>query len=319
MAGPVVEAAKARGSLNCGVGGDTAGFSRSTADGNWTGFAVDLCRAIAVAALDSPTKVKFVALPADRRFAALQAGEVDVLLSGTTLTMARDTQLGLDFPVVYLYDGQGFMVPRKLGKRSVKELAGASVCVTKGTTSERQLNDYSNLNKMAFKPVVFEKVEDLRAAFFGGRCDALTADATNLYATRAAYAANPGDYIILPQTISKEPLATVVRGNDPQFGKIVRWVIYGMLQAEEDGITSKNVDQALASDNPDARRLMGATSGLGKGMGIDDRWLYNIVKQVGNYGEVYDRNLGAGSQLKIPRGPNALWSQGGMQYSPPVR
>jgi general L-amino acid transport system substrate-binding protein len=316
-AGPSVDAIKARGQLICGVGENAVGFAQPQADGKYMGFAVDICRAVSVAILGDATKVKFVPLQADKRFPALKAGEVDLLVSGSTFTMTREVEHGFEFPAVYLYDGQGIMLPSKLGKRSAKELNGISICVASGTTTERNLANYFRENKRTYKPMPMAKVEDLRAAFFAGKCDALSADATALYAMRAAYAPNPREYLIVPELLSKEPLSLIVRSGDPQFSSIVRWAFYAMVQAEEDGITSKNVDDMLKSEDRDVQRLLGVKPGQGKPLGLDDAWVYKIVKQVGNYGESFERNLGAGSVLKIPRNLNALWTKGGMQYSPP--
>jgi general L-amino acid transport system substrate-binding protein len=266
--------------------------------------------------------VKYQALTAQQRCTALQSGEVDVLSNNTTLTLTRDTALGLDFTAVTYYDGQGFMVNKKLGVKSAKELNGATVCVAPGTTTELNLADYFRATKMSFKPVVIEKVDDIRSAFFTGRCDVYTTDASGLYATRAANVPAPAkaeDFIILPEIISKEPLAPAVRHGDNQFADIVRWTQYAMVEAEEYGITSKNVDDMLKSENPTIKRILGVTPGMGKALGVDEKWVYNIVKQVGNYGESFDRNVGAGSPLKIERGLNKLWTQGGLQYAPPIR
>ena len=244
-----------------------------------------------------------------------------MLARNTTWTLTRDTALGFDFTGVNYYDGQGFMVNKKLGVKSAKELNGATVCVQPGTTTELNLADYFRANKMTFKPVVIEKVEEVRAAFFAGRCDVYTTDASGLYSTRAPTrrAASPDDYIILPEIISKEPLAPAVRHGDNQFADIVRWSLYAMIEAEEYGITSKNVDEMLKSDNPTIKRILGVTPGMGKALGVDEKWVYNIVKQVGNYGESFERNVGMGSPLKIDRGLNKLWTQGGLQYAPPIR
>jgi len=316
-AGQILDAVKARGHLVCGVSADVVGFTRADSQGVWRGLAVDICRAGAAALFGDATKVRFVPLDAPKRFPALAAGEVDMLASNSTMTLSRD--VNADFAGIYYFDGQGFMVPRKLGKRSARDLSGTSVCVQPGTTTELNVADYFRNNKMTFKPIVIEKVDELRAAFFAGRCDVLTADLSNLYATRAAYAPNPSDYSILPQAITKEPLALVVRHGDNQFADVVRWSLYAMIEAEEYGITSRNVDQALASDNPTIKRILGVTPGMGKALGIDEKWAYNIVKQVGNYGESYDRNLGPSTVLKIPRGLNGPWRQGGMLYAPPIR
>jgi general L-amino acid transport system substrate-binding protein len=316
-AGQVLDAVKARGHLVCGVSPGIVGFMHADNQGVWRGLAVDMCRAAATALFGDASKVKFVPLDAPKRFPALAAGEVDVLASNSTMTLSRDASA--DFAAIYYYDGQGFMLPRKLGKRSTRDLNGTSICVQPGTTTKLNVADYFRNNKMTFKPIVIEKVDKLRAAFFAGRCDVLTADMSNLYATRAAYAPNPNDYAILPQAITKEPLGLAVRHGDNQFVDIVRWSLYAMIEAEEYGITSRNVDQALATDNPTIKRILGATPGMGKALGVDEKWAYNIVKQVGNYGESYDRNLGPSTVLKIPRGLNGPWRQGGMLYAPPIR
>ena len=322
MAGKDLDAIKGRGQLVCGVPVGTAGFASQDSQGKWTGLDVDVCRAVSAAIFGDSEKVKYVPLSAQQRFTALQSGEVDMLSNNTTWTLQRDTALGFDFTGVTYYDGQGFMVNKKLGVKSAKELNGATVCVAPGSTTELNLADYFRANKMNFKPVVIEKVEEIRAAFFSGRCDVYTTDASGLYSTRAANVpppAKPEDFIILPEIISKEPLGPVVRHGDNQFGDIVRWAQYAMIEAEEYGISSKTVDDMLKSDNPTIKRILGTTPGMGKALGVDEKWVYNIVKQVGNYGEVFDKNVGAGSPLKIDRGLNKLWSQGGIQYAPPIR
>jgi general L-amino acid transport system substrate-binding protein len=318
-AGKDLDAIKARGQLICGVSTGVAGFASADSQGKWTGIDVDVCRAVAATIFGDSEKVKYVPTTAQQRFTALQSGEVDMLARTTTYTLTRDTALGFDFTGVNYYDGQGFMVNKKLGVKSAKELNGATVCVQPGTTTELNLADYFRANKMTFKPVVIEKVEEVRAAFFAGRCDVFTTDASGLYATRAANAPNPDDYVILPEIISKEPLGPVVRHGDNQFADIVRWALYAMVEAEEYGITSKNVDEMLKSDNPTIKRILGVTPGMGKALGVDEKWVYNIVKQVGNYGESFDRNVGMGSPLKIARGQNELWTKGGLQYAPPIR
>jgi general L-amino acid transport system substrate-binding protein len=318
-AGKELDAIKARGQLICGVSTGVAGFAAADSQGKWTGIDVDVCRAVAAAIFGDADKVKYVPTTAQQRFTALQSGEVDLLVRTTTYTLTRDTALGFDFTGVNYYDGQGFMVNKKLGVKSAKELNGATVCVQPGTTTELNLADYFRANKMTFKPVVIEKIEEVRAAFFAGRCDVFTTDASGLYATRAANAPNPDDYIILPEIISKEPLGPVVRHGDNQFADIVRWALFAMIEAEEYGITSKNIDEMMKSDNPTIKRILGVTPGMGKALGVDDKWVYNIIKQVGNYGESFDRNVGMGSPLKIARGQNALWTQGGLQYAPPIR
>ena len=322
MAGKDLDAIKARGALICGVGQGTAGFMLADSQGKWVGLDVDVCRAVSAAIFGDAEKVKYVPLSSQQRFTALQSGEVDMLSNNTTITLTRDTALGLDFTAVTYYDGQAFLVNKKLGVKSAKEMNGATVCVAPGTTTELNLADYFRANKMTFKPVVIEKVEEVRAAFFSGRCDVYTNDASSLYATRAANVpppAKPDDFIVLPEIISKEPLAPAVRHGDNQFADIVRWTQYAMVEAEEYGITSKNIDEMLKSENPAIKRILGVTPGMGKALGVDEKWVYNIVKQVGNYGESFDRNVGMGSPLKIARGQNALWTQGGLQYSPPIR
>jgi general L-amino acid transport system substrate-binding protein len=322
MAGKDLDAIKSRGSVLCGVGTGTAGFMLADSTGKWVGLDVDVCRAIAAAIFGDASKVKYVPLTSQQRFTALQSGEVDLLSNNTTITLTRDTALGLDFTAVTYYDGQGFMVPKKLGVKSAKELNGATVCVAPGTTTELNLADYFRANKMTFKPVVIEKVDEIRAAFFSGRCDVYTTDASALAATRAANVPAPltiEDFVILPEIISKEPLGPVVRHGDSQFADIVRWALFAMVEAEEYGITSKNVDEMLKSDNPTIKRILGTTPGMGKALGVADNWVYQIIKQVGNYGESFDRNVGPGSPLKIERGQNALWTKGGLQYAPPIR
>jgi general L-amino acid transport system substrate-binding protein len=318
-AGKDLDAVKARGQLICGVNTGIAGFALADSQGKWVGLDVDVCRAVAAAIFGDAEKVKYVPTTAQQRFTALQSGEVDILSRTTTITLTRDTALGFDFTGINYYDGQGFMVNKKLGVKSAKELNGATVCVQPGTTTELNLADYFRANKMTFKPVVIEKVEEVRGAFFSGRCDGFTTDASGLYSTRAANAPNPDDYVILPEIISKEPLGPAVRHGDNQFADIVRWAFNAMLEAEEYGITSKNVDEMLKSENPSIKRILGVTPGMGKALGVDEAWVVNIVKQVGNYGESFDRNVGMGSTLKIERGLNKLWTQGGLQYSPPIR
>src|SRR5437660_12137991 len=319
MAGKDLDTIKARGALICGVGQGTAGFFLADSQGKWIGLDVDVCRAVAAAIFGDSEKVKYVPLSSQQRFTALQSGEVDILSNNTTITLTRDTALRLDFTAITYYDGQGFMVNKKLGVKGAKELNGATVCVAPGTTTELNLADYFRANKMNFKPVVIEKVDEIRAAFFSGRCDVYTTDRSGLYATRVANAPNPDDYVILPEIISKEPLGPVVRHGDNQFGDIVRWAQYAMIEAEEYGISSKTVDDMLKSDNPTIKRILGVTPGMGKALGVDEKWVYNIIKQVGNYGEIFDKNVGMGSPLKIERGLNKLWSQGGLQYAPPIR
>jgi general L-amino acid transport system substrate-binding protein len=300
----------------------TAGFAMANSQGKWQGLDVDVCRAVAASIFGDSEKVKYVPLSSQQRFTALQSGEVDMLSNNTTWSLTRDTALGLDFGAVTYYDGQGFLVNKKLGVKNAKELNGATVCVAPGTTTELNLADYFRANKMTFKPVVIEKVDEVRAAFFSGRCDVYTNDSSSLYATRASNVPPPAtadDFIVLPEIISKEPLAPAFRHGDNQFGDIVRWSQFAMLEAEEYGIDSKTVDDMLKSDNPTIKRILGVTPGMGKALGVDEKWVYNIVKQVGNYGESFERNVGSGSPLKIERGLNKLWKNGGLQYSPPIR
>ena len=322
LAGRDLDAIRARGSLICGVGLGTAGFMLADSQGKWKGLSVDVCRAVAAAVFGDAEKVKYSPLTSQQRFTAVQSGEVDMVMGNATYTLTRDTALGLDFAGVYYYDGQSFLVPKKLGVKSAKELGGATVCVAPGTTTELNLADYFRANKMSFKPVVIEKVDEIRSAFFAGRCDVYTTDASSLAATRAANVPPPrtfDDFVILPEIISKEPLGPVVRHGDNQFADIVRWALFAMVEAEEYGITSKNVDEMLKSDNPAIKRILGVTPGMGKALGVDEKWVYNIVKQVGNYGESFDRNVGKDSLLKIDRGLNNLWTKGGLQYAPPIR
>ena len=320
LAGKDLDTVRARGVMICGVAaGGLAGFMVADSQGKWTGLDIDVCRAVAAALFGDSEKVKYVPLSGGQRFTALQSGEIDMLSNNSTWTMTRDTALGLDFTGVTYYDGQGFMVTRKLGVKSAKELNGATICVPSGSTTELNVADYFRAMKMTFKPVIIEDTDQIRGAFFSGRCDVYTGDRARLYATRAANSTNPDDYVILPEIISKEPLGPVVRHGDNQFADIVRWAQYAMIEAEEYGITSKNVDEMLKSDNPSIKRILGVTPGMGKALGVDEAWVYTIVKQVGNYGEAFERNLGMGSPLKIDRGINRLWTQGGLQYAPPIR
>jgi general L-amino acid transport system substrate-binding protein len=319
QAGPTLDKVKSNGVVTCGVSTGLAGFSIADSQGKYTGLDVDFCRQLAAAALGDANKVKFVPLSAQQRFTALQSGEVDVLSRNTTWTLQRDTQLGLNFAPVTFYDGQGFMVFKKLGVKSAKELNGATVCVQPGTTTELNLADYFRANKMAFKPVVIEKLEEVENAYFSGRCDVYTTDRSGLAATRISKAPNPDDQVILPEVISKEPLAPAVRHGDDEWFDIVKWTQYAAIEAEEKGITAKNVDDMLKSDDPDIKRFLGVTPGMGKSLGLDEKWAYNLVKQVGNYGEVFDHNVGKDAPMKLERGLNDLWTKGGLMYAMPVR
>jgi general L-amino acid transport system substrate-binding protein len=319
LAGPTVDKIKKADALTCGVSTGVNGFSAADSQGKYTGLDVDVCRAIAAALLGSADKVKYAPLTAQQRFTALQSGEVDLLSRNTTWTQQRDTALGLNFAPTTYYDGQGFMVPAKLGVKSAKELNGATVCVQPGTTTELNLADYFRANKMEFKPVVIEDLKEVEAAFFAGRCDVYTTDASGLASARAVRASNATDFVILPEIISKEPLAPAVRHGDDEFFDIVKWTVHALIEAEESGVTSANADQMLKSDNPNVKRLLGATPGMGKNLGLDEQWAYRIVKQVGNYGEIFERNVGVNTPLKLQRGINALWTKGGLMYSPPFR
>jgi general L-amino acid transport system substrate-binding protein len=309
---------KSRGMLNCGGNGTLAGFGLPDAQGNWSGLDVDFCRAIAAAVLGDAKKVKFVPLSAKDRFTALQSGEVDVLARNTTWTSSRDTSLGLNFTGVNYYDGQGFMVRKTLKVNSALELSDASVCVQQGTTTELNLADYFRANNMKLKSVTFATANEAVKAYDSGRCDAFTTDASGLYSERLRLA-GPDDHIVLPEIISKEPLGPSVRHGDDQWFDIVKWVHYAQINAEELGISTKTLDESMKSTNPDIKRLLGSEGNYGEQLGLGKDWAVNIIKQVGNYGESYDRNVGDGSPLKIARGLNRLWSKGGIQYAPPVR
>jgi len=313
-----LKAVKDRGILNCGANGTLAGFGLPDARGNWTGLDVDVCRAIAAAILNDASKVKFVPLTAKDRFTALQSGEVDVLVRNTTWTSSRDSSLGLNFTGVDYYDGQGFMVRKSLKVNSALELNGASVCVQQGTTTELNLADYFRAHKMQLKSVTFATANEAVKAYDAGRCDSYTTDASGLYAERLRLA-NPSDHIILPEIISKEPLGPVVRHGDDQWFDVVKWVLFAMINAEELGITSKNVDEMTKSTNPNIKRFVGTEGNYGEQLGLTKDWAVRIVKLVGNYGEVFERNVGSGSPLKIDRGLNKLWDKGGIQYAPPIR
>jgi general L-amino acid transport system substrate-binding protein len=309
---------KARGVLLAGVNGGVFGFSMPDEKGVWKGLDVDTAKAVAAAVFGDASKVKFVALTAVQRLPALQSKEIDVLCRNTTQTLTRETVNGLNFCHVNFYDGQGFLVPKKLGVKSAKELEGATVCVLPGTTTEMNAADFFRRHNMKWKPVVIEQTAELSKAFFAGRCDCLTSDASQLAAHRSV-ATNPDNYIILPEIISKEPLAPVVRHGDDQWYDIVNWTVMALIQAEEFDITSKNVDSMLTSKDPEIMRFLGVTPGLGKALGLDDKWAYNIIKQVGNYGEIFERSVGPNTPLKLERGLNDLWTRGGLMYSAAMR
>jgi general L-amino acid transport system substrate-binding protein len=309
---------RGRGVVTVGVNTGVAGFSMPDEKGIWKGLDVDTAKAIAAAVFGDVNKIKYVPLTAVQRLPALQSKEVDVLCRNTTITLTRETVNGLNFVHVNYYDGQGFLIPKKLGVKSARELAGATVCVLPGTTTEMNAADYFRRNGMQWKPVVIENNAELNKAFFAGRCDCLTSDASQLAAIRTV-APTPGDYIILPEIISKEPLAPAVRHGDDQWYDIVNWTVMALIEAEEMGITSKNVDEMLQSKDPLVLRFLGVSPGYGKALGLDEKWAYNIIKQVGNYGEVFDRNVGPKTPLKLERGLNALWTNGGLMYSYPFR
>jgi general L-amino acid transport system substrate-binding protein len=309
---------KDRGILNCGANGTLAGFGLPDAQGKWTGLDVDICRAVAAAIFNDDKKVKYVALSAKDRFTALQSGEVDLLARNTTWTSSRDTSLGLNFTGVDYYDGQGFLVRKALKVNSALELGEASVCVQQGTTTELNLADYFRAHNMKLKTVTFATANEAVKAYDAGRCDSYTSDASALYGERLRLA-NANDHIVLPEIISKEPLGPAVRHGDDQWFDIVKWVLFAMINAEESGVTSKNVDEMLKSTNPDIKRLLGTEGNYGEQLGLTKDWAVRIIKLVGNYGESFDRNVGSGSPLKIERGLNKLWTKGGLQYAPPVR
>jgi general L-amino acid transport system substrate-binding protein len=321
LAGKDLDTIRKRGELICGVGTGVAGFSAADSQGRWTGLDVDICRAIAAAVLKDGNKVRFAALTSQQRFTALQSGEVDLLSRNTTWTLTRDASLGLHFTAVTFYDGQGFLVPKKLDVKSAKALKGATVCVQSGTTTERNLSDFSRANNLNLKPVVFSDFAATNAAYFSGRCQAYTTDASALASIRSKEAPNPDDHVILPELISKEPLAPAVRRGDDAFFAIVKWVVYALIEAEELGITQANVDQQKKdSVDPAVARILGSgTEDTGKLLGLDKEWAYRALKSVGNYGEIHARNVGPNTPIGLPRGANELWSNGGLMYAPPVR
>jgi general L-amino acid transport system substrate-binding protein len=319
LAGKTLDAVKARGEVVCGVNTSAPGFSNVDSQGRWVGLDVDQCRAVAAAVLGDAAKVKFVPLNSQQRFAALQSGEIDILSRNTTWTLTRDASLGIVFTGINYFDGQGFMVPRKLKVDSARKLGGATICVQAGTTSEKNVADYFLANGLKYKSVVFDTAEAIQAAFFAGRCQAYTTDMSDLAGARTK-TARPDDYVILPEVVSKEPLGPAVRRGDDEWFQIVRWSLFAMLEAEEMGLTQATVDQARAgSKDPGVQRLLGTSEDTGKLLGLDKEWAYRIVKGVGNYGESFERNLGPATPLALPRGVNRLWSKGGLMYAPPVR
>jgi general L-amino acid transport system substrate-binding protein len=307
-----------RGAVQCGVSDGLPGFSAPDDQGEWQGLDVDVCRAVAAAVFGDAEAVRYISLNAVERFTALQSGEVDILSRNTTWTTTRDTTLGLNFAGVNFYDGQGFLVSRDLGVTSASELDGAAVCIQSGTTTELNLADYFRANGMEFQPIVFDTSEQTVGGFEAGRCDVLTSDTSQLAALRIQLS-DPDGAVVLSDVISKEPLGPSVRQGDDQWFNIVKWALYAMVNAEEYGITSENVDEMRESDNPNIARLLGQDGNYGEGMGLDANWAYNIISQVGNYAESYDRNVGMDSPLQIERGVNALWTDGGIMYAPPIR
>lgn len=314
----VLDQVKSKGFVQCGVSQGLPGFSSPDDKGNWTGIDVDVCRAIAAAIFDDPAKVRYTPLTAKDRFTALQSGEIDVLSRNTTWTSSRDTSLGLNFAGVNYYDGQGFLVRKDKKVSSALELSGASVCTQTGTTTELNVADFFRARNMKYEVVAFATADETVKAYEAGRCDVFTSDVSQLYAMRLKLA-NTADHVVLPEIISKEPLGPVVRHGDDQWFDIVKWVLFAMLNAEELGVTTKNVDEMLKSNNPEVKRLLGTEGNFGEQLGLTKDWVVRIVKHVGNYGESFDRNVGAGSKLGIERGLNRLWSKGGIQYAPPIR
>ncbi len=311
-----LDTVRSKGFVQCGVNTGLAGFSQPDSKGVWRGIDVDVCRAVAAAVFGDATKVRYTPLTAQQRFTALQSGEVDILSRNTTWTITRDTSLGLNFVGVNYYDGQGFMVPKKLNVKSAKQLSGATICVQPGTTTELNLADYFRANNMKFKPVVIEKLEEVLNAYFAGRCDVFTTDVSGLVSVRGSRAPKPDDHVILPEVISKEPLGPAVRHGDDRWFDVVKWAMFATIEAEELGLSSKNIDKEAKSANPSIQRFVGASGDVGKMLGLDNRWAFNIVKQVGNYGESFDANL---KPLGFERGLNRLWTQGGIMYAPPIR
>ena len=318
-AGQTLDTVKKRGFVQCGVSTNLPGFAFTDSKGEWQGVDVDTCRAIAAAVFGDAKKFKVVPLTTQARFTALQSGEVDVLTRNTTQTMSRDTTLGLIGVGVNFYDSQGIMVTKDANVTSARDLSGATICVLPGTTTELNLTDWFRGLKMPFKPVLLDTVDETKRAFAAGRCDGITMDKSQLALTRINFG-NTDKYVILPEALSKEPLGPMVRQGDEAWFNVVRWSLNALLEAEEYDLTSKNVDEAVkANTAPNIQRILGTIPGMGKGLGLDDKWAYNIIKQVGNYGEVFDRSLGDGSPMKLERGLNALYTKGGLMYGWPIR
>jgi len=319
QAGVTFDAVKTKGFVQCGLSDGIPGFSRLDSQNQWRGLDVDLCRAVAAAMFNDASKFKAMPLSSQQRFTALQSGEIDVLIRSSTLTLARDATLGLSGVGVNFYDSQGIIVRKSMGVSSARELDGATVCVRPGTTSEMNLADWFRANGIRFTPVVVEGFDEIIRVFATGRCDGYTTDKSKLAAIRVSTFANPDDYVILPEDFSKEPLGSMVRQGDEQWFNVVRWTLNVMLEAEEYGITSQNVDDMLSSSNPNVQRILGVTPGMGKNLGVDDRWAYHIIKQVGNYGESFEATMGKNSPMGLARGINAQWRDGGLMYGWPVR
>jgi general L-amino acid transport system substrate-binding protein len=317
-ASPTLEKVRKDGYLKCGVSDGLAGFSNPDAQGNWTGIDVDLCRAVAAAIFDDPNAVRYTAATAKDRFTALQSGEFDLLSRNTTVTMQRDVALGMEFISPTYYDGQGFMVKTASGVKSVNELGGATICTQSGTTTELNVADYFGTHSMQYQILTFEKESEALAAYDSGRCDAYTTDQSGLYAARLELS-DANAHTVLPEIISKEPLAAAVRQGDDKWEDLVRWTLYAMLNAEELGVSSQDIDQHLQSQNPEIRRLLGVEGDFGQQLGLTNDWAVRIIRKVGNYKEIFDRNVGDNSPLKIARGKNALWKDGGLQFAPPIR
>jgi general L-amino acid transport system substrate-binding protein len=318
FAAETLDAVKERGEMTCGVSTGLPGFSNPDDSGNWTGIDVDVCRAVAAAVLGDAQAVKFVPLTAKERFTALQSGEIDVLSRNTTWTLTRDASLGLNFAGVNYYDGQGFLVKKDLGVASATELDGASVCIQSGTTTELNLADYFRFQGMEYSPVVFDTSDQTVQGFSSGRCDVLTSDQSQLYALRTKLD-DPESAVVLPEVISKEPLGPVVRQGDDQWFNIVKWALFAQVNAEELGVSSENLDEMMGSDNPSIKRLLGTEGDMGEKLGLEADWAAKIVAQVGNYAEMFERNVGESTPLQISRGLNALWTDGGIMYAPPIR
>ena len=320
QAGETLDAVLAKGFIQCGVSTGLPGFSNPDSEGNWSGMDVDVCRAVAAALFGDADAVQYTPLSAQQRFTALQSGEIDILSRNTTWTLTRDSSLGLNFGPTTFYDGQGFMVLVELGVESALELDGASVCVQSGTTTELNLADYFRANDMTFEPVVIESFDEVTGAYFAGRCDVFTTDTSQLASIRSSLAPTPTDHVILPEVISKEPLGPLVRHGDDEFFDVMKWVVFAVIEAEERGITSENVASIRdTTTDPGLRRLLGVDPGMGENLGLSEDWAYNAIALVGNYGEIFDRNVGPDTPLGLERGINAQWTEGGLIYAPPIR